>query len=349
MTADYSLWRLAALFQRHSRIWPIQRRDLKAPLYGRGAGGAQTPMVKGNEETAGVMMDNTGQATQNTHHTLQAQQARAAQLRQWHQEPPILILPNAWDAASARVFEQVGARAVATTSSGVAAAYGYPDGEFMSRDLMIEAVRRIAAAVACPVTADIEAGYGDTVEAKLDTIQRIVAVGAVGINIEDSTSGEDGSLALVDLAAQVALIQAIRGAATAEWGVPLVINARVDVYLRGAGEATEQFAETVRRATAYLEAGADCVFPIGLADATTIGELVRAVGGPLNILASPQTPTIPELARLGVARVSFGGGLARVALGAARRVADELMRQGTYTGMAQEALPSPDFRRLFAR
>lgn len=277
--------------------------------------------------------------------TYHEQLAHATQFRQWHQESPILVLPNAWDAASARVFEQVGCRAIATTSSGIAAAFGFPDGERMDRDLMIETVRRIASAVACPVTADIEAGYGDTVDAKLRTIHEIAAAGAVGINIEDSATG--GAHALVDTATQVALIQAIR-AATAEWGIPLVINARVDVYLSGAGDAAAQFAETVRRANAYREAGADCVFPIGVHDATTIGQLVRAIRGPLNILAGPQTPTIPELANLGVARVSFGGGLASVALGAARRAAQELLQHGTFTGLAQEALPAGEFRRLFA-
>lgn len=286
-----------------------------------------------------MMTDHTGQAQQ-------AQQARAAQLREWHRQPPILVLPNAWDAASARVLEQVGFLAVATTSSGIAAAAGYPDGERMDRDLMLAAIRRIAAAVACPVTADIEAGYGDTVEARLDTIRQVVAAGAVGINIEDSTPG--AAPALVDIPAQVALIQAIRAAATNEWRIPLVVNARVDVYLHGTGDAAQWFAEAVRRATAYREAGADCVFPIGLSDAATIAELVRAVGGPLNILAGPQTPPIAELARLGVARVSVGGGLARVALGALRRAADELLRQGTFTSMAQEALPAAEFRHLFA-
>jgi len=186
------------------------------------------------------------------------------------------------------------------------------------------------------------------VDAKLDTIRQVVTAGAVGINIEDSTTSGSGAPQLVDMAAQIALIQAIRAAATTEWGVPLVINARVDVYLHSAGDATDRFAEAVRRASAYREAGADCVFPIGLSDAATIAELVRAVGGPLNILANSQTPSIEELARLGVARVSFGGGLARVALGAVRRAAQEILEHGTVTNMAQDALPAPDFRRLFA-
>lgn len=279
----------------------------------------------------------------------QRQQARAEQLRQWHHEPPILVLPNAWDAASARTFAQLGARAVATTSSGVAAALGYPDGERMGRDEVVVATERIVRAVgeACPVTADIETGYGDTVEAKIATIQAVVETGAVGINIEDSVRHPAGAApALMDLAEQAALIEAIRAAASG-WGVSLVINARTDLYLYTTDEAS-RLAETVRRGNAYLEAGADCVFPIGASEAATIGNLARAIHGPINILAGPHTPTVPQLAELGVARVSVGGGLARVALGAARRAAQELLERGTFTTMEQEALPSSDLRSLFA-
>lgn len=291
--------------------------------------------------------DNAGPAARDGQPWLDTQRAKAEALRLWHQQPPILVLPNAWDAASARVFERVGFRAIATTSSGVAAALGYLDGEQMSRDVMIEAVRRIVAAVNCPVTADIEAGYGDTVEAKLATIRQVVSAGAVGINIEDSMTTESGAHRLVDVATQVELIKAIRAAAD-DWGVPVVINARIDVYLHGSGDAPERFAEAARRGNAYREAGADCVFPIGLSDASAIGELVRAVAGPLNILAGPHTPTVPELARLGVARVSVGGGLARMALGAVRRAAEELAEQGTFTAITREALSPAEFRGLFA-
>jgi 2-methylisocitrate lyase-like PEP mutase family enzyme len=266
----------------------------------------------------------------------------AEQLRQWHRQPPILLLPNAWDAASARIFTQLGFRAIATTSSGVAAANGYPDGERMPRALMIETIRRIVAAVDCPVTADIEAGYGDDMDAKLDTIRQVVDAGAIGVNIEDSL--EHGVPALVSEAAQAQLIAAIR----AVWGVSLVINARTDVYLHDVGDAASRLAEATRRGNAYLAAGADCVFPIGASDADTIAALARGINGPINILASPRTPTISELASLGVARVSFGGGFTRVALGAIRRAAQEILEQGTFTSMARDALPPGDFRSLFA-
>ena len=277
--------------------------------------------------------------------TQETRQALAEQLRQWHRQPPILLLPNAWDAASARIFAQLGFRAIATTSSGVAAANGYPDGERMPRALMIETIRRIAAAVDFPVTADIEAGYGDDLDAKLDTIRQVVEAGAVGVNIEDSL--EHGAPALVSETAQVELIAAIRAAASG-WGVPLVINARTDVYLHDVGDAASRLTEATQRGNAYLAAGADCVFPIGASDADTIAALARGINGPINILASPRTPTIPELASVGVARVSFGGGLTSVALGAIRRAAQEILEQGTFTSMARDALPPGDFRSLFA-
>jgi len=274
----------------------------------------------------------------------QSRQALAEQLRQWHRQPPILLLPNAWDAASARIFALLGFRAIATTSSGVAAANGYSDGERIPRALMIETIRRIAAAVDCPVTADIEAAYGGDIATKLDTIRQVVEAGAVGVNIEDSL--EHGAPTLVSETAQVELIAAIRAAANG-WDVPLVINARTDMYLHNEGDAASRLAEATRRGNAYLAAGADCVFPIGASDADTIAALARGINGPINILASPRTPTIPELASLGVARVSFGGGFTRVALGAIRRAAQEILEQGTFTSMARDALPPGDFRGLF--
>ncbi|HEU5440532.1 MAG TPA: isocitrate lyase/phosphoenolpyruvate mutase family protein [Ktedonobacterales bacterium] len=269
---------------------------------------------------------------------------QAKTLRRWHAGPELLVLPNAWDAGSARLFERMGFRAVATTSSGVAAALGYADGERMSRDEMVAAIGRIARVVACPVTADIEAAYGTTLDAKLETIRLVLDAGAVGINIEDSTHDEGHPLA--EIAAQQELIRAIRALGEAQ-GIPLVINARTDVYLYGEGDAEARLAEATRRMNAYREAGADCLFPILVADAETIGALARAVDAPINILASPRTPTLPELAALGVRRVSFGGGLSRAALGATKRVAEELLTSGTYVRMTEELLPADDWRGLF--
>src|SRR5215469_721615 len=157
-----------------------------------------------------------------------AQQEKATQFRAFHHGPPLLVLPNVWDAASARIIEQAGFRAIATTSSGVAAALGYSDGQHMSRELMTEAIARIVRVVESPVTADIEAGYGKTIEEVLQTVKAVIMTGAVGFNIEDSLKKQEKGL--VDIAYQVELMQALRELANS-MDMPFVINARVDVFL----------------------------------------------------------------------------------------------------------------------
>lgn len=276
--------------------------------------------------------------------TTEAQKARAIQFRQLHRAASLLVLPNVWDAASARIIEQAGFPAIATTSSGVASALGYRDGQQISRDLLIEAIARITRVVERPVTADIEAGYGNSIAEVVETVRAVMATGAVGINIEDSLKQEKRALA--DIAYQVELIQALRELADS-LDVPFVINARVDVFLLAIGEPEERFEHTVRRANAYLQAGADCIYPIGTLDRATIASLVKAIEGPINILGgSPELP-LPELERLGVARVSLAGGLMRSMLGHLRAIAHELLENGTYTRMENEALPGPEFRTLF--
>jgi 2-methylisocitrate lyase-like PEP mutase family enzyme len=209
---------------------------------------------------------------------------------------------------------------------------------------MLEAVRRIVGAVAIPVTADLEAGYGPAVSDAVETARGAIAAGAVGMNFEDSTSDDR----LVDAAAQVEKIRAIKKLAEAE-KIAFVLNARTDVFLLGVGEPAGRFDEAVRRANAYRQAGADCLFVPGVTDAETIGRLVRAIKGPLNVLAGRGTPPTAELDRLGVARVSIGGGPMRAALTLTHRVAQELRERGTYTSFTENALPLRDFNRLFDR
>jgi 2-methylisocitrate lyase-like PEP mutase family enzyme len=275
----------------------------------------------------------------------QVQKERAAQFRQFHHERPLLVLPNIWDAASARIVEQAGFRAIATTSSGLAAALGYRDGQHISRDMLIEALARITRVVECPVTADIEAGYGDSIDEIIQTVKAVIATGVVGINIEDSFSRQEK--ALVDISYQTELIQALREGATL-MDVPLVINARVDVFLRRIGEPEIRFEHAVQRANAYLHAGADCIYPIGILERDTIANLVKAIHGPINIMGGPLMPTLPELAELGVARVSLAGGLMRSALGHVQTIARELLEYGTYASMSTEALSGSAFGSLFA-
>jgi 2-methylisocitrate lyase-like PEP mutase family enzyme len=265
------------------------------------------------------------------------------QLRELHHGPDILVLPNAWDVASARVVEQAGFAAIATTSSGVAATLGYADGQRIKRDEMIDVVRRIATAVSCPVTADIESGFGDGIDEVLQTIRAVIEAGAVGVNIEDST--KKGKRKLVDVDQQVTLLKEIRALGDA-LDVPLVINARTDVYLLPGGDAESKVAQAAQRANAYFDAGADCFFPIGASDANTVAALTRAINGSINVLAGPKTPSIAELARLGVARVSFGSGPMRAALGYLRAVAQELHDEGTYTRLLQGAISGNELRQL---
>src|SRR6185369_7442511 len=224
---------------------------------------------------------------------LSAQAQIAETLRKLHHGPRILILANAWDVASARIVEDLGATAIATTSAGIAASLGYPDGEQISRDAMLEVVARIAAAVRVPVTADFEAGYADTLDGLAESIKALVSSGAVGLNFEDvigkSQSGH------VDLATQVRKIQTIRDISKAALGVPLVLNARTDIYLVPIGPEATRFDRTVERLRAYRQAGADCVFAPAVKDSATIAHLVKAVDAPLNILLVPGCPSINEL------------------------------------------------------
>ena len=269
---------------------------------------------------------------------------KAETLRKLHQGPRLLVLANAWDVASARVIEAAGASAIASTSAGVAYALGYPDGQRISRAEMIDMVRRIAAAVAVPVSADVEAGYGPGADAAAETARAVIEAGAVGLNLEDMI--EPGEL--LPMEQQVERIRAARTAA-GKAGVPLVINGRTDAFAATAMPKAERPAEAIRRANAYLAAGADCAFVPFVADADMIGRLAREIRGPLNVLGVPGSPPVAELERLGVRRMSVGSGVARAAYGQARRVARELLEKGTYESIAQAAVSYAELQELLGR
>ncbi len=258
-------------------------------------------------------------------------------------ESGILILPNAWDAMSARAIEAAGARAIATTSSGVSWSLGRPDGQGLTRDEMVAAVGRIVRAVGVPVTADVEGGYGRGLpEDAAETARQVVDAGAVGINLEDSP-GRDGAVLLSpeEHAARIA-------GARSGGGAGLFINARVDVYLRQAVAEERRFDETVRRARAYVTAGADGIFVPGLADAEVIRRLAGAVGAPLNVMAGPGSPDVPALRALGVSRVSVGPKLALAVMGQVQRAAAELLERGGYSAL--EGAPTfPEVNGMFRR
>ena len=263
------------------------------------------------------------------------QRERAEILRRLHQGPHILVLPNVWDVVTARIVEASGFAALATTSAGVAFALGYPDGERISREEMAAAVRRIAARVRVPVTADMEAGYGRTPQAAAETAREVIAAGAVGMNLEDAPADGDG---LFDVGLQAERLRAVRESAESA-GVPLVINARTDVFLASVGAPETRLSHAVRRLNAYRAAGADCLFAPGVTDRGTIATLVREVGGPLNILAGPGGPPVPELEALGVRRLSLGSGVIRATLGLVRRIADELRGPGTFSALVGDQVP----------
>ena len=269
------------------------------------------------------------------------QRERAARFLALHRGPQILLLCNAWDAASARVVEAAGFPAIAATSAGVANSLGFPDGEAAPFAQVVAVVERIVAAVQVPVTTDIEAGFGQTPDETARSCRAIVEAGAVGVNLEDGTAGHD-RLAPVSL--QTEKIRAAK-----EEAAGLVVNARTDVYLDAIGQPETRFEEAVRRCNAYRAAGADCLFVPGVADEATIGRLVQAIDGPVNILAGPSTPSIATLARLRVARVSLGSGPMRATLGLLRRVARELIESGTYAAMAADAIPYDEANELFTR
>jgi len=246
-----------------------------------------------------------------------------------------LLLANAWDAASARIVEDAGLPAIATTSAGIAFACGYPDGQKISAGEMFAAIRRIVEAVSVPVTADVEAGYGYQPEEAGRTAANVIQAGAIGMNFEDATG--DPEHPLTDLSLQLDRIHAIRETA-ATLAVPLVLNARTDVYLLQGGEPDKRYDEVLRRLAAFRDAGADCVFVPGIRDAETIKRVVADLNCPVNILAVPGSPSVRELVALGVKRISLGSGPMRAAMGLLRRVAEELKTAGTYQQM--EGAPS---------
>jgi 2-methylisocitrate lyase-like PEP mutase family enzyme len=265
------------------------------------------------------------------------QKQKAEAFRSMHRGQRILMLPNAWDVSSARVIEEAGFGAIATTSAGIAFTLGYPDGQRISRDEMLQAVSRIAAVLKVPVTADVEAGYGDRPEDAAQTALAVIESGAVGMNLEDASG--DANHPLVELPLQLEKIAAVQQAARTA-GVPMVLNARTDVYLLQVGPVEKRYDQALRRLTAFRDAGADCVFLPGLRDATTIGRMVKELDFPLNILAGPGSPSIPELQQLGVARVSLGSSPMRATLGLLGRMAEELKTSGTYRSL--ENAPSHD-------
>lgn len=271
------------------------------------------------------------------------QTARANAFRALHDRRKVLLLPNAWDAGSARLFAQRGFVAIATTSGGLAWSLGYADGEQAPLADVLAAVARITRVVDLPVTVDIETGYGETADAVAATVRAVIEAGAVGINIEDGAPGH-GPMRPTDEAA--ARVRAARAAADA-CGVPIVINARVDHWMQSDNLAAEaRLDDAIHRATAYLAAGADVIYPLGLDDRATLAALVQALDAPVNVAAGAGMPDMAELAELGIARVSTATRLSTLALGAADRAARELLATGHFDALVGD-FNYADAQRLF--
>lgn len=274
-------------------------------------------------------------------------QAKAEAFRDMHRGSDVIVLPNAWDHASAALMVAAGFPAIATTSAGIAFAQGWPDGERMGRARMLAVAGRIAAQCAVPVSGDLEAGYGSRPEDVAASVTGAIEAGLVGCNIEDADPHSD---ALFDFDLAVARIRAGRAAAD-RLKVPFVLNARTDPYLLRIGDQEACFAEAVRRANAFLDAGASCVFVPGPGDAETVGRLAQAINGPLNVLAAfagRAGLSLADARRLGVRRLSIGGSLMLSTASLVRRVLADIRTSGTFD-YAREAITNAEMNALMER
>jgi 2-methylisocitrate lyase-like PEP mutase family enzyme len=259
--------------------------------------------------------------------------------RRLHQGPDVFLLPNCWDAGSAKLLESLGAKAVATTSAGVAWANGYPDGDALPGDRLVATVRAMVRVIRVPLTVDMEAGYSDDAAAVGEIVGAVVDAGAVGINLEDGA----GSPEL--LAAKIAQVKR----AAARRGVDLFVNARTDVYLRGLVLPPDRIAETIARAQRYREAGADGIFVPKVVEVADLREIVGSARLPVNVLAWPGLPPASELAALGVRRLTSGSALAQGVWGRATAVARAFLAEGRSEPLFEGARPYGEINPLFAR
>lgn len=270
------------------------------------------------------------------------QAEKAEVFRRLHRGKKILILPNGWDVASARMFEESGFPAIATSSAGMMVSLGYPDGERIDRKEFVTAIQRIARALSVPLSADIVHGFGRTPKEVVETVKRILEAGAVGINIEDSVHETKQLVAVAD---QVKTLKALTELRDSH-DVPFVINARTDALLHTPGTSEDKLTEAVRRGIAYRDAGADCVYPMGLTDAGSIRVFVRALKFPVNVMVRKGLPPIAELEKLGVARISLGPSASYAAMGLLKRASTELLQRGTYDGWLEGAISYDELNRL---
>nr|WP_309098468.1 isocitrate lyase/phosphoenolpyruvate mutase family protein [Fredinandcohnia onubensis] len=259
----------------------------------------------------------------------------AERFRALHKRPNTMILPNAWDVISAKMFEECGCKAIGTTSAGIAMSLGFPDGQTLPFETMLSVIKNMVNAVDVPVSADIESGYGKTTEEILHTIDQVISAGVVGINLEDGTG--DINSPIYDPLLQQEKISAIREYCNSI-GFPLFINARTDIFWLNLGEPESRIDEAIHRVKQYEKAGADCVFVPALKDKEEIQKLRNAVNCPINLLAVPGLPSIEELSEIGIERVSTGSSPFRASVSLLKQIGDEIVNQHTFNNMTDNVL-----------
>ena len=277
---------------------------------------------------------------------LTAANEKSRKLRELIRAPEILVMPGAYDVLSALLFQQLGFEAIQCTSGGIAAVLGYPDGEVMSRDLFLDITGQFAAAVSLPVNADGERGYGDEKSVR-ETVRELVARGVAGVNLEDGAAGKPGGRGLVPIADHLRKIAAVMETKR-ELGSEFFLNARVDAFHVMSGDPKNILDEAIRRGNAYAEAGGDCIFYLNLHARDIIGVVAKEVKAPVSILAGPQSPSVSQLQDLGVARVSYGSGFLKAAIGATKRLAQEILEKGTVAAM-KEGMQTPEINALVTK
>jgi 2-methylisocitrate lyase-like PEP mutase family enzyme len=271
-----------------------------------------------------------------------SQAAKAEEFRRLHDRIEPLILPNAWDVPSARVFEDEGFHAVATSSAGMMVSLGYPDGEEIPRAEFLSAVKRTARVLSVPLSVDVVSGFGGSPDAVVKTVKAVLAAGGVGINIEDFVHSAKKLLPLEKQTARLKALVRLRDSQN----VRFVINARTDALRFADGEEGMKMAEAIKRAETYRDLGADCVYPMGLVDAPSISRFVKAVNYPTNVMVRKGLPPIPDLKRLGVTRVSFGPSASYAAMGLLKRASKEILGSGTYSSLTEGAISFDELNSL---
>ena len=263
------------------------------------------------------------------------QSLHAKSFYQLHKQQSTFVLPNAWDVISAKMFEECGFKAIGTTSAGIAASLGYPDGQNIPFEKMMEVIKAIVDSVNIPVSVDMEAGYGKSIEEVLKNVKQVIAIGAVGINIEDGTGEHDNPIS--DISLQKEKISAIKHLSES-LDSSLFINARTDLYWLNIGDTSTRFHALLKRVKAYVDAGADCIFIPGLSNEEMIQELRKNISSPINLLVNAATPNVETLSKIGIERLSCGSAPFRATVTLLKKISKEIIHHHTFHQMTKDIL-----------